>query len=71
MGKVGRNDPCPCGSSKKFKKCCYGKITGEHAISIPERNNLLPLYNKIDYGVPLLDDHFFTRINRIKYLQLK
>ncbi len=19
---VGRNDPCPCGSSKKFKKCC-------------------------------------------------
>ncbi|WP_064602680.1 YchJ family metal-binding protein [Photobacterium sp. J15] len=20
--KVGRNDPCPCGSSKKFKKCC-------------------------------------------------
>lgn len=23
--KVGRNDPCPCGSGKKFKKCC-GKI---------------------------------------------
>lgn len=22
--KVGRNDPCPCGSSKKFKKCCLG-----------------------------------------------
>ena len=21
--KVGRNDPCPCGSGKKFKKCCY------------------------------------------------
>ncbi len=21
----GRNDPCPCGSGKKFKKCCYGK----------------------------------------------
>ncbi len=20
--KVGRNDPCPCGSGKKFKKCC-------------------------------------------------
>ena len=20
--KTGRNDPCPCGSSKKFKKCC-------------------------------------------------
>ncbi len=21
---VGRNDPCPCGSGKKFKKCCWG-----------------------------------------------
>jgi len=20
--KVGRNDPCPCGSGKKLKKCC-------------------------------------------------
>ncbi|MBQ4354625.1 MAG: SEC-C domain-containing protein, partial [Clostridia bacterium] len=19
---VGRNDPCPCGSGKKYKKCC-------------------------------------------------
>ena len=23
--KVGRNDPCPCGSGKKFKKCCGQK----------------------------------------------
>ncbi len=23
--KVGRNDPCPCGSGKKFKNCCGGK----------------------------------------------
>jgi hypothetical protein len=22
MAQVGRNDPCPCGSGKKFKKCC-------------------------------------------------
>ncbi len=22
--KVGRNDPCPCGSGKKYKKCCLG-----------------------------------------------
>lgn len=22
--KVGRNDPCPCGSGKKYKKCCIG-----------------------------------------------
>jgi uncharacterized protein YchJ len=22
IGKVGRNDPCPCGSGQKFKRCC-------------------------------------------------
>lgn len=24
---VGRNEPCPCGSEKKYKKCCMNKIT--------------------------------------------
>jgi hypothetical protein len=24
--KVGRNDPCPCGSGKKFKKCCASRV---------------------------------------------
>lgn len=31
--KVGRNDPCPCGSKKKFKACCidthYSVLTGD------------------------------------------
>lgn len=22
VDKIGRNDPCPCGSGKKYKKCC-------------------------------------------------
>lgn len=25
---VGRNDPCPCGSGKKFKKCCLSRVGG-------------------------------------------
>jgi hypothetical protein len=25
MAKIGRNEPCPCGSGKKYKKCCLGK----------------------------------------------
>jgi len=28
--KVGRNDPCPCGSGKKYKDCCLPK--GEKAL---------------------------------------
>jgi preprotein translocase subunit SecA len=26
MGKIGRNDPCPCGSGKKYKHC-HGRLT--------------------------------------------
>jgi hypothetical protein len=25
MPKVGRNEPCPCGSGKKYKRCCLEK----------------------------------------------
>ena len=25
MVKIGRNDPCPCGSGKKYKRCCMKK----------------------------------------------
>jgi len=25
--KIGRNDPCPCGSGKKYKKCCLNKTS--------------------------------------------
>ena len=25
MAQTGRNDPCPCGSSKKYKRCCLQK----------------------------------------------
>ena len=28
MAKIGRNDPCPCGSGKKYKKCC---LAGDEA----------------------------------------
>ena len=26
--KIGRNDPCPCGSGKKYKKCCAAVESG-------------------------------------------
>ena len=29
--KIGRNDPCPCGSGKKYKRCCMS----DHAADIP------------------------------------
>lgn len=29
--KIGRNDPCPCGSGKKYKSCCLSKETTKRA----------------------------------------
>jgi hypothetical protein len=29
LGKVGRNEPCPCGSGLKFKKCHGREVTGK------------------------------------------
>jgi len=26
--QTGRNDPCPCGSGKKYKKCCLEAVAG-------------------------------------------
>jgi len=43
--KIGRNDPCGCGSGKKFKKCCEGKPEKDrppwNVLSIRERNIVL------------------------------
>jgi len=33
MTKVGRNDPCVCGSGKKYKKCCEGLPSGERRLA--------------------------------------
>ncbi len=43
--KIGRNDPCPCGSGRKYKRCCIGKD------SIPQVN--LAKRYKRDYQIKL------------------
>jgi SEC-C motif-containing protein len=32
--EAGRNDPCPCGSGKKYKKCCGGLMQREAGIQV-------------------------------------
>jgi hypothetical protein len=59
MATLGRNDPCPCGSGLKFKRCCLGKpsdpltgITPEMvAAYIDSRKQLLP--PPVEDGSPL------------------
>ena len=35
--KIGRNDPCPCGSGKKYKRCCLQTVTNENAPQSPTK----------------------------------
>lgn len=33
--EVGRNDPCTCGSGKKYKKCCALKLNNQKRVYTP------------------------------------
>jgi len=49
--KVGRNEPCPCGSGKKFKKCCDFVDMNEAAQITPEERKFFyeTWYKLLDY----------------------
>jgi tetratricopeptide (TPR) repeat protein len=41
MAKIGRNDPCPCGSGRKYKQCCLQKdAAAERAVLAETRARL-------------------------------
>jgi len=53
--KPGRNDPCPCGSGKKYKKCCQDKVSAESLVKSTtptpdECNQLVALFNAGRYA---------------------
>jgi hypothetical protein len=33
--RISRNDPCPCGSGKKYKKCCFDRDRGSSQTEFP------------------------------------
>ena len=49
--RPGRNDPCPCGSGKKFKKCCHDKPEAHLAAPSTAANSITPTPAEIN---PLL-----------------
>ncbi len=48
MGKIGRNDACPCGSGRKFKRCCLGKQREERSNLTEVQKAQLSLQNAIN-----------------------
>lgn len=47
MKKPGRNDPCPCGSGKKFKKCCESQMLGGRFKATKVESESAPLIQKV------------------------
>ncbi|MBC2717962.1 MAG: hypothetical protein HF978_21915 [Desulfobacteraceae bacterium] len=39
--KIGRNEPCPCGSGKKYKHCCLEKHEAARQAKDPEQEENL------------------------------
>jgi methionyl aminopeptidase len=60
--KIGRNDPCPCGSGLKYKKCCMGKNGSDN-------QDLEALY-AAKYGIRLKKEKDIEAIRRAGRLVL-
>lgn len=48
MGKIGRNEQCPCGSGKKFKHCCLPKEQAGLGSASPEAALKVSLLSEIE-----------------------
>jgi len=38
IAKIGRNDPCPCGSGRKYKRCCLAQQSASYTFWAQQRN---------------------------------
>lgn len=53
--KIGRNDICPCGSGKKFKRCCISKVRGgdmtlkDNELVLSSGNEMLQIWKSARY----------------------
>jgi uncharacterized protein len=62
--KPGRNDPCPCGSGKKYKACCFQKnIPGKKKFSATQ------LVNKGPKPIDLMERTFGDAIARTHQIE--
>ena len=43
MTKIGRNEPCPCGSGKKYKRCCMSSVGKQHADFVDSIGQMLAM----------------------------
>ena len=65
MAKIGRNQPCPCGSGKKYKHCCLSKDQASRAAAAGHAELHLPRAEPPEYGFFLGEDDLDKLSNRV------
>jgi hypothetical protein len=56
MAKIGRNDPCPCGSGKKYKHCCMHKVQSMRHVERGQIDQINHLHQLAKQVIPQLPD---------------
>ncbi len=54
--KIGRNDPCPCGSGKKYKQCCQKKDLAQRVPKDMKSRSIKTLGSGITKMMSVLSD---------------
>jgi hypothetical protein len=57
--RTGRNEPCPCGSGKKYKRCCADKP------SVIAPSTELARFDRLQEAAPRLDLEQIARLSRV------
>ncbi|MHC1743448.1 MAG: SEC-C metal-binding domain-containing protein [Syntrophobacteraceae bacterium] len=73
MHQIGRNEPCPCGSGKKYKKCCMSKHEEARNAIPPDRLQIIrelgkareKLEKDIGQGFELLAKEDFVNVRKL------
>lgn len=58
MTKIGRNTPCPCGSGKKYKRCCLSDVTSTTRV-----NTTRPRTESHVFYEPVEDEHDIDKLS--------
>ncbi len=74
MAKIGRNEPCPCGSGKKYKRCCLTKGVPALGFTPEERQKALGMLERFvekelgredDAAYDLFHDQWDVRVDEL------
>ncbi|HAS23481.1 MAG TPA: SecC motif-containing protein, partial [Idiomarina loihiensis] len=64
MAKIGRNEPCPCGSGKKYKRCCMNAVGKQHAEFVDSIEQMLAMNPDLSVDeLNVIAEHQSNKIN--------